>query len=105
VGSSRVLTYYSYAPRDVPAHAAKFLAPRGLAGVTIGAAMKLYSYLSGPDDDSFCHRVTERLNRGWELYGSPALTYDSETKRVICGQAVVKEVNGEYSREVDLAKL
>ena len=25
--------------------------------------MKLYSYLTGPDDDSFCHRVTERLNR------------------------------------------
>jgi hypothetical protein len=67
--------------------------------------MKLYSYLTGPDDPSFCHRVTERLNRGWELHGAPTLTYDPETKRVICGQAVVKEVNGEYSPKIDLAKL
>jgi hypothetical protein len=70
----------------------------------IGEVMKLYSYLTGPDDDSFCHRVTERLNRGWELYGGPALTYDPETKRVICGQAVVKEVSGSYSPDVDIAK-
>ena len=24
--------------------------------------MKLYRYLTGPDDDSFCHRVTAELN-------------------------------------------
>jgi hypothetical protein len=66
--------------------------------------MKLYSYLAGPDDSSFCHRVTERLNRGWELYGSLTLTYDPHTQRVICGQAVVKEVPGkEYSPKIDMA--
>jgi len=72
--------------------------------MTIGNAMKLYSYLTGPDDDSFCHRVTERLNRGWELYGAPTLTYHPETKRVICGQAVVKDVSGDYSPDIDIAK-
>jgi hypothetical protein len=66
--------------------------------------MKLYSYLTGPDDDAFCHRVTERLNRGWQLYGSPTLTYDPKTGRVICGQAVTKEVEGDYRPGLDLAK-
>ncbi len=66
--------------------------------------MKLYSYLTGPDDASFCHRVTERLSRGWQLYGSPSLAYDPESKRIICGQVVVKEVDGEYSADIDLAK-
>lgn len=65
--------------------------------------MKLYSYLVGPDDASFCHRVTERLSRGWQLYGSPTLAYDPEAKRIICGQVVVKEVEGEYSLDMDLA--
>jgi hypothetical protein len=67
--------------------------------------MQLYSYLTGADDASFCYRVTERLNRGWELYGSPTLTYDPETKRVICGQAIVKHIEGsEYSPDMDLSK-
>jgi hypothetical protein len=66
--------------------------------------MKLYSFLTGPDDDAFCHRVTERLNRGWTLYGSPTLTYDPTTERVICGQAVTKEVEGDYSSSLDLTK-
>jgi hypothetical protein len=48
--------------------------------------MNLYSYLTGPDDPSFCHRVMERLNRGWELYGAPTLTYDTETKRSVVKQ-------------------
>jgi hypothetical protein len=67
--------------------------------------MNLYRYLTGPDDDSFCHRITEVLNRGWQLYGSPTLTYDPETKRVICGQAIIKEVDGaQYSPGLDLSK-
>jgi hypothetical protein len=67
--------------------------------------MKIYRYLTGPDDASFCHRVTETLNRGWLLYGSPSLTYDPEKKRVIVGQAIYKEVEGtSYSPDLDLAK-
>ena len=67
--------------------------------------MQLYRYLTGPDDASFCHRVSEALNRGWLLYGSPTLTYDPESKRVICGQAILKEVEGmDYSPEIDLSR-
>jgi hypothetical protein len=56
--------------------------------------MKLYRFLTGPDDASFCKRVSAALNKGWQLHGDPSLTYDAEQRRVICGQAVVKEVIG-----------
>ncbi|WP_049621028.1 DUF1737 domain-containing protein [Frateuria defendens] len=67
--------------------------------------MRLYRYLTGPDDATFCHRVSAALARGWSLHGQPTLCYDSDAKRVICGQAIVKEVEGEYSPELDLAGL
>lgn len=65
--------------------------------------MKLYRYLTGPDDAAFCLRVSEALNTGWELNGGPTLTFDGV--RVIAGQAVVKEAPGEFSRDVDLSKM
>ena len=67
--------------------------------------MNIYRLLTGADDASFCHRVSEALNKGWSLYGSPTLTFDPETKRIVCGQAIVKEVRGkEYSPEMELAE-
>lgn len=53
--------------------------------------MRRYRFLTGPDDRTFCDRITEALNDGWELYGSPSLTVDATKQRVICGQAIVKE--------------
>ncbi|WP_150523228.1 DUF1737 domain-containing protein [Roseibium sediminis] len=64
--------------------------------------MKLYRFITGVDDSEFCHRVTQALNKGWQLQGSPSLTYDATQGRTICGQAVVKEVDGEYSRDIKL---
>lgn len=64
--------------------------------------MKLYSFLTGPDDEAFCKRVAERLNTGWQLYGSPSLTFDG--KSMIAGQAVIKEVEGEVHQEIALMK-
>ena len=67
--------------------------------------MNIYRILTGPDDASFCHRVSEALNKGWSLYGSPTLAFDPESKRVVCGQAIVKEVRGtDYSPEMELAE-
>ncbi len=66
--------------------------------------MRLYRYLTGPDDATFCHRVTAELNKGWQLYGQPTLTYDPEKKRVICGQAIIKDAPGEYSPDLKLAE-
>ncbi|ADZ68578.1 DUF1737 domain-containing protein [Polymorphum gilvum] len=64
--------------------------------------MKLYRFITGPDDSSFCHRVTQALNKGWELSGPPSLAYDATRGLTICGQAVVKEVPGEYSPDLKL---
>ena len=66
--------------------------------------MKLYRCLTGPDDTAFCKKVSAALNKGWSLHGAPTLTYDPGKKRVICGQAVVKEVAGEYSDDVVLSE-
>lgn len=54
--------------------------------------MKLYRFLSGPDDATFCHKVTAALNKGWLLHGSPSYAFDQETRTMRCGQAVYKEV-------------
>ncbi len=51
--------------------------------------MMEYRFLTGPDDASFCRRVTEHLNDGWTLYGGPALTVNEGI--VIAGQAVTRE--------------
>ena len=64
--------------------------------------MKLYRYFTGPDDSSFCLRVSEALNKGWELYGGPTLAFDGT--RVIAGQALVKETPGQFNTDIDLSK-
>lgn len=46
-----------------------------------------YRLLTGPDDRSFCERVSAALADGYQLYGSPAATFDGE--QVIVAQAVV----------------
>ena len=67
--------------------------------------MKLYRFLTGPDDASFCHKVTAALNRGWQLHGSPSYAYDAVTKTMRGGQAVVKEVTGkEYDPGMKLGE-
>ena len=67
--------------------------------------MRLYRFLSGPDDSSFWHKVTAALNKGWLLHGSPTYAYDPEAKAMRCGQAVYKEVDGlDYSPEMKLGE-
>jgi hypothetical protein len=68
--------------------------------------LTVYRYLTGPDDASFCHRVTESLSKGWTLYGSPTLTFDSAKGRVICGQALTKDVDDlEYNPDMKLSEV
>ena len=68
--------------------------------------MKAFRYITGPDDAEFCYRVTELLNRGWELAGPATLTFDSGRNRVICGQTLVKDApDTEYTSDVDLDTL
>ena len=46
-----------------------------------------YRLITGPDDRSFCEKVSAALLDGYELYGAPALAVDAGT--VVCAQAVV----------------
>ncbi|AXY57976.1 DUF1737 domain-containing protein [Acinetobacter chinensis] len=50
--------------------------------------MKIYRYLTGKDDVSFCARVTKALNEGYELYGAPTMTFNGTD--VIVGQVIIK---------------
>ena len=52
--------------------------------------MKVYRYLTGKDDVNFCARVTKALNEGYELYGSPTMSFNGT--EVVVGQAIVKDV-------------
>ncbi|WP_328612472.1 DUF1737 domain-containing protein [Amycolatopsis sp. NBC_00355] len=46
-----------------------------------------YRVLTGPDDAKFCHRVSEALELGYRLHGSPAVTFNGE--QVIVAQALL----------------
>jgi hypothetical protein len=46
-----------------------------------------YRVLTGPDDEKFCRRVSDALDLGYRLHGSPAVTYNGE--RVIVAQALL----------------
>ncbi|AJE48581.1 DUF1737 domain-containing protein [Celeribacter indicus] len=67
--------------------------------------MKAYRLLTEDDTSAFCHKVTEALNKGWELHGSPSYAYDHGTGKMRCAQAVIKEAEGEYSPDVKLGGL
>ena len=51
--------------------------------------MTQYKFITGLDDSKFCARITEFLNNGWKLYGSPTMSFDGKT--IIAGQAIIKE--------------
>ena len=55
--------------------------------------MKVYRYFTGKDDVHFCARVTRALHDGYELYGSPTMTFNGTD--VIVGQVVTKDVADE----------
>lgn len=46
-----------------------------------------YRLLTGVDDASFCRRVSEALDLGYKLYGSPAATFNGQN--VIVAQAII----------------
>jgi hypothetical protein len=46
-----------------------------------------YRLLTGKDDATFCHRVSEALSLGYQLYGSPTATFNGE--HIVVAQAVI----------------
>ncbi len=54
---------------------------------TTGPDRLAYRLLTGPDDRSFCEKVSSALAEGYVLYGSPGVT--SIDGAVVAAQAVV----------------
>lgn len=46
-----------------------------------------YRLITGADDAEFCRRVSTALENGYELYGSPSITFNGQ--HVVAAQAVV----------------
>ena len=46
-----------------------------------------YRVLTGPDDATFCERVSAALDEGYQLHGGPTLAFNGSD--VIVGQALV----------------
>lgn len=67
--------------------------------------MKAYRLLTNDDTSEFCHKVTKALAAGWELYGDPTYAFDHSNGVMRCGQAVTKDVAGEYDPETKLGTL
>lgn len=66
--------------------------------------MTLYRLLTEDDTSAFCHKVSEALSKGWELYGGPTYAYDHANGVMRCGQAVTKQVDATYSADMKLGQ-
>ncbi|RLJ59478.1 hypothetical protein BCF46_1627 [Litoreibacter meonggei] len=67
-----------------------------------GRVMKIYRLLTEDDTSAFCHKVSDALSKGWELYGDPTYAFDASNGVMRCGQAVTKEIEGSYSPDMKL---
>ena len=63
----------------------------------------LYRLLTGQDDTDFCHKVSLALSKGWKLYGDPQYSYDRQSSKMRCAQAVVKNISQDYDADIKLA--
>jgi hypothetical protein len=50
---------------------------------------KNYILLTGRDDSAFCQRVSDRMDEGYELYGSPSITFNIFKGHPVVAQALV----------------
>jgi hypothetical protein len=66
--------------------------------------MKLYRFLTADDTSAFCHKVSEALSKGWDLYGDPQYTFDQANGVLRCGQAVTKDIDGAYHPDMKLGQ-
>ena len=66
--------------------------------------MRLYRFLTEDDTSAFCHKVSEAIAKGWELHGDPQYAFDAARGVMRCGQAVIKDVPGDYSPDIKLGK-
>ena len=65
---------------------------------------KIYRLLTEDDTSAFCHKVSDALSKGWELYGTPTYAFDQGNGVMRCGQAVTKEISAPYTPDMKLGQ-
>lgn len=58
-----------------------------------------YKLITGKDDVQFCLRISKLLEQGYELYGSPAITFNGTDN--IVAQAVTLKKNAVSNETAD----
>ncbi|MEL6573075.1 MAG: DUF1737 domain-containing protein [Pseudomonadota bacterium] len=66
--------------------------------------MRIYRLLTEDDTSAFCHKVSEALSKGWDLYGDPQYAFDHANGVMRCAQAVTKDVDTPYSKDMKLGE-
>lgn len=66
--------------------------------------MRIYRFLTADDTSDFCHKVSEALSKGWDLYGDPTYAFDHANGVMRCGQAVTKDTDEPYSPDMKLGQ-
>ena len=66
--------------------------------------MRLYRFLTEDDTSAFCHKVSAALAKSWALHSPPTYAFDAARGVMRCGQAVTKDVPGEYSPDLKLGE-
>ena len=64
----------------------------------------LYRFLTEDDSSAFCHKISKALADGWVLHGGPVMTFDPVKGAMQCGQAVTKDIAGDYHPEMKLGR-
>lgn len=64
----------------------------------------IYRFLTEDDTSAFCHKVSAALAKGWQLHGGPTYAFDAANGVMRCGQAVVKEIDGDYHPDMKLGE-
>ena len=62
----------------------------------------LYRLLTSQDNSEFCHKVSLAHSKDWKLYGDPQYSYDSQSIKMRCAQAVVKNISQDYDADIKL---
>jgi hypothetical protein len=71
---------------DAPAPLAPAAEP-AIASQDLPQEKLAYRLITGPDDRTFCERISAALSEGYVLHGSPAATFNGNS--VIVAQAVI----------------
>lgn len=64
----------------------------------------LYRFLTEDDTSAFCHKVSAALAQGWQLHGPPTMAFDTARGVMRCGQAVTKDIAGDYDPDMKLGQ-